>query len=208
MPFDKMKSKIAITLPEFTLLKHSDPRTQRYNEPYIVSLAVDANGKANPKIEWNHMPFPKVRVGGKVTMLGDGHLLYGPKNPGEFVAISVLFMECDKEIREFGKFLEGFLADKVVARIAKGIIAARPEAAAILGVLKELTQFLAGRLKENKDDELFRTEGTFLRDHPCPYHIDRAYTIANDYIEASISIVPLEKANKEGAPLKAITVKK
>ena len=49
------------------------------------------------------MPFPKVRPKSTVTMLGDGHLLYGPKQPGEFVALSVLMMESDADIRNTAK---------------------------------------------------------------------------------------------------------
>lgn len=55
--------KIAITIPKFTLLKHADSVFQRYNEPYITSFAIDASGSADPKIDFNFMPFPKVTEG-------------------------------------------------------------------------------------------------------------------------------------------------
>lgn len=69
MDFDKNKSKIAITIPRFALRKrHNEWFEGKYFEPYIVSMAVDAKGGQNPAIAFNLMPFPKVAVGGCVTM--------------------------------------------------------------------------------------------------------------------------------------------
>jgi len=169
MSFNPTTDKIAITIPKFTLKKNADPFIfGKYNEPYIVSLAVDEQGSANPVIDFNTMPFPKVKVGNTVSMLGDGHLLYGPKNPGQYVALSVLIMESDSDMRNLGGKIEEIVGSKAVELGIGAIIAANPGSAAILGILKELTQLVAGELKNNKDDELFRTEGTFLRDHPVP----------------------------------------
>ena len=47
-------------------------------------------------------------------MLGDGHLLYGPANPGEFVALSVLIMECDRDMRKLGEELDRVVKSKAV----------------------------------------------------------------------------------------------
>ena len=105
MPFNLEKDKIAIAIPKFTLLKHVDGILQRYNEPYIISITIDESGKADPKNDFNFMPFPKVAKGGTVTMLGDGHLVYGPKKPGEFVAISVLIMEKDNDIQKLDRVI-------------------------------------------------------------------------------------------------------
>ena len=206
MPFDPKKDKIAITIPRFTLLKHVDGILDRYNEPYILSMAVDASGKANPKIDFNCMPFPKVAQGGTVTMLGDGHIVYGPKNPGEFVALSVLIMESDKDMRQFGKSIEEVVKSTAVDLGIKSLVAANPGAAAVLAILKELTQLVAGFLKNNQDDELFRTEGTFLRGHAVPYHIDRSYEIGNEFVALHLSIVPLKTHNGEGPRPKGIAV--
>jgi len=60
------------------------------------------------------MPFPKVRKGATVRMLGDGHLLYGPANPGEFVAMSVLIMESDRDLRTLGDELDKIVKSKAV----------------------------------------------------------------------------------------------
>ncbi len=205
MSFDSTKDKIAITIPEFTLKKNADGFFNKYNEPYIVSLAVDESGKANPTIEFNFMPFPKVRHGNTVKMLGDGHLLYGPKNPGNFVAVSVLFMESDSDMRELGKGLEGIVKSKAAELGIGTLIKANPGSAAILGILKEATQLIAGILKNNKDDELFRIEGSFLRDHPTPYHVNRKYeNLGNDYIDVSMQVIPLSKPNGQGVTVTEI----
>lgn len=206
MPFDPTSDTIALTIPKFTLLKNSDGFLQKYNEPYIVSVAIDESGTANPAIDFNFMQFPKVAKGGTVTMLGDGHIIYGPKQPGQFVAVSILVMESDRDIRDLGQKLETIVQSKAIELGIGLVTAANPGAAGVLGALKELTVLISGFLKENKDDELFRTEGTFLRDHPVPYHINRSYERENDYIRLSLNVLPLQAANGEGPAPKAISI--
>ena len=204
--FDPNKDKIAITIPKFTLLKSSDNAFDRYNEPYIVSLAVDANGGGPSNIDFSALPFPKVARGGTVEMFGDGHLVYGPKNPGEFVAISILVMESDKEIRELGQAIEGIVQSKAVALGMNAVIAANPGAFGILGILKELTQLVSGMLQKNGDDELFRTEGSFLRGHSRPYHINEGYTRENDSVRLNLKVIPLQVSDGFGPTPKAISI--
>jgi hypothetical protein len=196
--FDPDNDKIAITIPSFTLLKHADAVFQRYNEPYIASVAIDATGAANPKIDFNFMPFPKVAAGGTVTMLGDGHIVYGPGNPGDFVAISVLVMESDQDMVDLGKRIEQVVQTKAVDLGIKTLVASDPGSSAVLAILKELTQWVAAVLKENKDDELFRTEGTFLRGHTVPYHINRSYAVGNDFVSLNLNVLPLRSSNGQG----------
>lgn len=206
MSFDPNQDSIAISIPKFTLLKHADAVFQRYNEPYITSVAIDAAGAADPKIDFNFMPFPKVAVGGTVTMLGDGHIVYGPRNPGEFVAISVLVMESDQEMVDLGKRVEQVVQTKAVDLGIKTLVASDPGSAAVLAVLKELTQWVAAVLKENKDDELFRTEGTFLRGHAVPYHINRSYEVGNDFVSLNLSVLPLRNNNGQGLAPKTLGI--
>lgn len=76
-----------------------------------------------------------------------------------------------------------------------------------MGILKELTQLVAGQLKENKDDELFRTEGTFLRDHAVPFHINRKYSnLGNDFVDMSLQILPLALSNGQGTTVEEIKI--
>lgn len=204
MPFDRNNSKIAITLPEFTLLKSADSFLERYSEPYIISFAIDKSEKASPEINFNFMPFPKVRKNTTVTMLGDGHLIYGPKNPGDFIAMSVIMMESDADMRERGEFIKKITKSKAANLGIKAVVAANPGSAAVVAMLKELTLFVASELAMNGDDELFKTEGAFLRDLPNPYHIDRSYKHRNDYVEVSIKIIALDEANGKGAATEKI----
>lgn len=205
MPFDPKKSKIAITIPYLKLLARADP-FQRYSEPYIVSLAVDEKDTKQKELAFNLMPFPKVRKGGTVRMLGDGHLVYGPANPGSFVALSILIMESDRDIRRLGGEVDNLVKSKAADLGVKAVLAANPGSAAVLGILKEMIQHIAGALKNNKDDELFRTDGTFLRDTPNPYHVNREYTHGNEWVELSVRIIPLEASNGQGAEVKKIKV--
>jgi hypothetical protein len=207
MTFDKNKDKIAVTIPYFKLLASSDGARKKnnfYNEPYVVSVAVDAQGKASPLLDFSTMPFPKVHKGQSVEMLGNGHLVYGPKNPGEFLAVSVLIMESDADVRARGERLERFVQSKAVELGLGAVMAANATAGSALAILKELTQFIAGWLKDNGDDELMRTEGTFLRDDVVPYHVNRRYQRANDFIDLAVQIIPLEASNGQGLPVKQL----
>ncbi len=206
MAFDPNTDNIAITIPEFTLKKDTEGWFDSYNEPYIVSMAVDESGKATPAIDFNVMPFPKVQAGDKVEMIGDGHIVYGPKNPGKFVALSILVMECDDDVRETGKTVKELVESKALELGLKAVIVANPGPAAVLGILKELTSFVAGQLEKNKDDKLFRLEGSFLRDHACPYHINRLYTRSNRYIELKTKVIPLSASNGEGKSVETLVL--
>jgi len=209
MAFDKMTQKIAITVPQFTLLKGSDGlfrKQHRYNEPYIVSFAIDESGEDTKSVKFNYMPFPKVKPGGSVIMLGDGHLVYGPKQPGDFAAVSILLMESDQDMRDLGKRIEDVARSKFVDLGLKMLLSVKPEAAGIIAVLKELTQLVSGALKNDGDDELFRTEGTFLRDLPNPYHVNREYRTGNDFVDLRLRILPMEKPNGQGAEVKILPV--
>jgi hypothetical protein len=170
----------------------------KYNEPYILSFAVDGNGANEPRIDFNFEPFYKVRPGDTVEMMGDGFLLYGPAQPGEFVALSVIVAESDKDVREKGTILKEFVQSKAVDLGIKSLIAANAGASAILAALKELTVFVSGLIEKNGDDKLLTYEGTFLRDTDNPYHINRKYSRKNDYVNLFVQIIPLENRNRQG----------
>lgn len=198
--FDAHNDPIAITIPRFKILKKADGPFQRRQEPYIISLAIDhRSGGANPAIDFNAIPFPNVLVGDEISMLGNGHMLYGPKNPGEWVALSVLFMESDRDIRAIGAETEAIANSKATQLAIKAILLAAPTYGTVVGVLKELTELIAKQLKSNRDDELFRTQGVFLRDHPIPFDINRSYVRSNQFIEAQFQILPLQRSNHQGA---------
>jgi len=70
-------------------------------------MSIDKSGANNPAIDFNILPFPRVGRGQVVSFDGQGHLIYGPKNSGEFLAYTIIFMESDKNVRDTGSFMEG-----------------------------------------------------------------------------------------------------
>lgn len=204
MSFNTKQDHIAVVIKEFTLKRKSEGFTDRYSEPYIVSIAIDEKGAASPSIEFNIMPFPKVRKGDRISFDGQGHLIYGPSNPGSFLAYSILFMESDRDLRETGGVVEEIMSSQAVEMGAKSLLLANPSYAAAADILQKLISLVAKRLKANKDDELYRRNGTLLRDVIPPYDILRTYTSENDYIQLQTAIIPLKDSNTLGSQTKRI----
>lgn len=202
--FNSKTDKIAVVIKEFTLLKRADGFLQRYSEPYIVSFAIDQSGAKNPAIDFNILPFPQVRKGDTIEFDGQGHLIYGPSNPGEFVAYSILFMESDQDIRNLGKTIESVVKSEATSIGIKALLTAVPTYGTAINVLSQLTTLVSKKMQENKDDELFRRNGTLLRDVTPAYDILRTYTGKNDFIETKVSIIPLLESNKLGKASKVI----
>ena len=216
MPFDPTNDKIAITVPRLTLNKESlgegfDPLFELgldgiYNEPYFVSLAIDAHGAKQRSLEFNYAEFPKVRKGDVVEMIGDGSLVYGPKNPGDFVAIGIAVFERDEDVRDFGKILKNLIDSKATELGLKAFLAANPGATAIANILRELLKLISATIAQNKDDFLLRTEGVFLRDTRVPYQVNRQFHRENEYVGIDVKVIPLEQANGQGPETRALNL--
>ncbi len=204
--FNPKTDKIAVVLKEFTLKKKSDPFYRKYSEPYIVSMAIDAEGANSPAIDFNVLSFPNVRKGDTIKFDGRGHLIYGPKNPGSFLAYTALFMENDKDIRDTGEMVEKIVKSEAVNLGIKAILAAQPTWATAMTILQKLSELVSIQLQKNKDDELYRRNGTLLRDVTPPYDILRTYIGENDFIKAHVGIIPLKESNKLGCPIKKVNL--
>jgi len=202
--FNREKDKIAVVIKEFTLLKRADGFLQRYSEPYIVSLAIDQAGANSLAIDFNILPFPNVKKGDTIEFDGQGHLIYGPSNPGEFVAYTILFMESDQDIRDLGKTIESIVKSEAMSIGVKALLTAVPTYGTAITVLTELTALVSKKMQENKDDELFRRNGTLLRDVTPAFDILRTYTGENDFIKTKVSIIPLSISNKLGKASRSI----
>ena len=202
--FNPLSDKIAVVVKEFTLKRKSEIFFDRYSEPYIVSMAIDEGGANNPSIDFNILPFPNVRKGDKISFDGQGHLIYGPDNPGQFLAYSILFMESDKDVRNFGKLVEDIMKSEAVKIGAKALLVAAPTYSTAITILQKLTEFIAVQLQENKDDELFRRNGTLLRDVIPAYDILRTYESENDFINTKTSVIPLTGSNMLGSQIKKV----
>ena len=202
--FNPHRDKIAVVLKEFTLKRKSDGLLDRFSEPYVVSMAIDENGAKSPAIDFNILPFPNVKKGDTVSFDGQGHLIYGPNNPGQFLAYSLLFMESDRDIRNFGQMVEDILTSEAINSSAKVLLAATPTYSTALNVLQKIAELTAIQLQKNKDDELFRRNGTLLRDVIPSYDILRTYKSENRFIQMQTSIIPLKESNQIGVQTKRI----
>jgi hypothetical protein len=204
--FNPRDDKIAIVIKEFTLLKSSEMFLDKDNEPYIVSFAIDQNGAQSADLGLNIMPFPNVREGDTVSFDGQGHLVYGPENPGEFVVYSLLFMESDQDLRDIGATIEAIAKSEAANIAMKAILIANPTYGTALSLLQKLTELVAKQMKKNKDDQLYRRNGTLLRDVVPPFDILRTYKGRNKFIECHTSIIPLMQSNDLGSHVKRIHI--
>ncbi|MCK4786452.1 MAG: hypothetical protein KAV87_22025 [Desulfobacteraceae bacterium] len=204
--FNPRDDKIAIVVKEFTLLKSSEIFLDKDNEPYIVSFAVDQDGAQSAAFDLNIMPFPNVMEGDTISFDGQGHIVYGPKNPGEFVVYSLLFMESDQDLRDLGATIEDIVKSEAANIAMKAILVANPTYGTALALLQKLTELVAKQMKRNKDDQLYRRNGTLLRDVTPPFDILRTYKGRNKFIECHTSIIPLMQSNNLGSQMKRIHI--
>jgi hypothetical protein len=202
--FDPMNDKIGVVVKSFTLKRKSEFFLDRFSEPYIVSMAIDEKGAHETEIDFNVLPFPNVRKGDTVSFDGQGHLIYGPKNPGQFLAYSILFMESDQDVRDFGVTMEDILKSEAVNIGAKALLKAAPTYSTAFSILQNLGNLIAKQLQKNKDDELYRRNGTLLRDVKPAFDILRTFESENDFIKTKTSIIPLDISNEMGVQTKAI----
>ncbi|OAB56187.1 hypothetical protein AY599_04110 [Leptolyngbya valderiana BDU 20041] len=206
-PFDKTRDNIAVVLKRFTLKKLSENFLDSGKaEPYIVSVAIDSNSLTVPAIHFNALPFPNVRKGDTVSFDGQGHLIYGPAHPGAFVAYSILFMESDSNLRKLGTVVEDVVRSHASNAGLKATLAAGLSSALAATLVGNLIGVVAGALKHNKDDELFRRSGTLLRDVTPAFDILRTYESGNEYIDCQTAIVPLRVSNHLGTSVRRVTL--
>jgi hypothetical protein len=194
MDFDPQKDPIAIAIPAFRLPRGTDGPLSRYQEPYIVSLAIDESGIVAPEpvLHLNSLYFPKVKRWTWVNFGGQGRLVYGPRNPGSFVCYSVLFMENDSEVRQLGQTVEIILKSPEARGILDTFATVAESTYQVASlVLSQLTGLIAGLLQQNQDDELGRFEGTFFRDFQPPYNTGDQFTHENDFITCPVRVIAL-----------------
>lgn len=206
MSFDKSSDNIAVVIKEFRLRKDAETNIFDWdNEIGVVSVAVDESGlQTGAVLDLNAKPFPMVKQGDRITFDGQGHLLYGPKNPGSFLVYSMLFFECADDTRELGEFIEEIVKSEAVNIGTKAVLAASPAAGAVVSALTSLVSVIAARMKKAENRELYRRNGTLFRDVKPPYDILRSYYSNNEWIDVTTSIVPLEHSNNLGLQPKQI----
>jgi hypothetical protein len=207
MTFDRNNSKIAITVPSFTFkqgasnLLLEDVTDLIYSEPYLVTVATDSKGVIQNALNFNFAEYLNVRRGGTINMIGNGHLVYGPDNPGDYVAISVLLMESNRDARVTGDEIASIVKSEAVEM---GLIqkiadeAMNPKLDVTLKLMNQLLGYVATRLQDSKDKYLFRTEGIFFKDTPVPYEVNRQFVTGNEFADITIQVIPLDTPNGQG----------
>lgn len=210
MLFNPQSDPIAITVPRLAIVKTYAPNPIEAifegttSEPYLVTLAVDANNVVQKSLELNMACYPNMRPMSAVDMLGHGHLVYGPRNPGAFVTASILVMESDRDINEVGATLEDLLGSEAAKLGVKALMAANPGATAIISIVQKLAELLGRRLRANKDDHLLTVHGTYLQGAMVPYDVNRMSTHKNDYVEIAVKCMPLSEPNGQGPSARTI----
>lgn len=204
MTFNKDTDKIAITVPAFTFKKGAgsifleDISDLIYSEPYLVTLAIDSQNFNQKALNFNFAEFPNIRRGGTVEMLGNGHLVYGPKNPGDFVAVSVLLMESSRDSKDLGQDIKDIAESEVVDLARSSLATVDLNMSVVLKLMQELSKLVAKRLQNSKDTYLLRTEGVFLKDTSVPYSVNRQFTTNNEFADLTVKVIPLQESNKQG----------
>jgi hypothetical protein len=211
MTFDRNNDKIAITVPSFTFKRGAssilfeDITDLIYSEPYLVTVAIDGNGVNQNALNFNFAEYLNVRRGGTVNMIGNGHLVYGPGNPGDYVAISVLLMESNRDARAKGEEIEDIVKSKaeethIVQEIAKSIaeLAGGNKLGVPLKLMQGLLGHVATHLQASKDKYLFRTEGIFFKNTRVPYDVNRQFVSGNEFADLTIQVIPLDEPNGQG----------
>jgi hypothetical protein len=213
MTFDRNSDKIAITVPSFTFKKGAasilfeDITDLIYSEPYLVTVAIDSNGVTQNALNFNFAEYLNVRRGGTVNMIGNGHLVYGPENPGDYVAISVLLMESNRDARVTGDEIASIVKSKAVEMaITQSIanLAANTRLDVPLKLMQQLSGYVATRLQESKDKYLFRTEGIFFKNTAVPYEVNRQFISGNEFADLTIQVIPLDVPNGQGPTTETI----
>ncbi|MGH1346274.1 MAG: hypothetical protein ACRBN8_32205 [Nannocystales bacterium] len=136
--------------------------------------------------------------GDTVEMLGDGHLVYGPANPGEWVAVSVLLMESDAGIRRAGVSLNSLVSSAAQEAGLKALLSSNPTVLAVGTAVEVVANLVSQTLMANRDDSLLRVQGAFLRGGSVPYDINRKFTRRNRTAALDVKVIPLRSANGQG----------
>jgi len=204
--FNPLEDKIAVVVKDFTLKKKGEGWFNKYSEPYIISMAIDQSGANNPAIDCNIQPYPKVKKDELVSFDGVGHLVYGPKNPGEFLVYSVTFMESDQDIRTAANTIEGIIKSEAIKIGAKALLVANPTYSTAVQLIGKIGSVVIDCMKKNKDDELFKRNGTLLRGTVPAYNIKETFPSENAFIKTNIAVMPLISANSIVDNSKKITL--
>lgn len=208
--FSPVNDKIAVMLRSFTIKKRIGVGDNKYSEPYFVTIAIPQNKKFEFKnVEFATKFYPKTRRNAKIEALADGIQIFGPANPGEFLAFCVLVMESDEDVRQAGELLDVTLKSGFADAAFAALGTINPTVALATQLTETLAKLIANQMRKNKDDQIFLTSGTLLRDvmggKSLPFHINEVMKPCNDFVDLEIQIFPVSSSNK--SKKKTFTIK-
>ncbi len=159
------------------------------NEVYILCMGIDQSLKPQNIVEesaplisdtfkkYNKYSivsvspvFRNIKRGDKLSLHGDGLLLYGPKDPGGKVAMHCAIMESDDAARNFSKKLEEGIKHSGLFGVIDNALSmgslASPQVAAITAAARFAFETVTYFLKEDGDDVIstFHYSSTFRKE--------------------------------------------
>ena len=131
-----------------------------------------------------------------MPILGDGHYVYGPANPGEWVEVSISVMESDLSDTANRELFAELVRAVANTRRLKPLLTIHPALGFVGKALEEIAESAARYLSKGADDTLLHTSGVFLRDsHDGPFRIGAPQTVSNASVEFELNVIPLPAAN-------------
>jgi len=205
--------KMAVWCKEIKLKKFG--RVEVKNEVYFLCLGIDQNLKPQNNIpdslhlisdtfkSYNKYSvasvspiFRNIRRGDSLPILGDGLLLYGPKDPGGKIALHGAVMESDDRSRDLGKTIEEGLKHAglfsiIDKTLAQGSLSA-PQMSVITAAARFAFETVTYFLKRDGDDVIstFHYSSTYQKDR-AGYALPpdgRMFTYSDRYVDVSLDV--------------------
>lgn len=140
--------------------------------------------------------FHNIRRGDSLSILGDGLLLYGPKDPGGKIALHGAVMESDDGTRDIGKTIEegishSGLFNVIDKALAMGSLAA-PQVSTITAASRFAFETVTYFLKRDGDDVVstFHYSSTYQEDrggYATPEE-GELFTYSDRYVDISLDV--------------------
>lgn len=141
--------------------------------------------------------FRNIRRGDSLPILGDGLLLYGPKNPGGKVALHAAIMESDDRTRDISKRLQEGIEHaglfKMIDQIVSTGSLAAPQVAAITAAARFAFETVTYFLKQDGDDVVstFHYSSTYKKERRGYARPPKGkyFEYADRYVEVFLDVV-------------------
>lgn len=161
----------------------------------IAVVAVTADDLGKTPFELKLQTFQSVRAGQQIDFGDAGVTVYRNDPQGtipRYIEYRILAVELDSEIRDAGKWLDELESDPNYKAVRDALIAAvgvaQPQIGVIAAGVDLLLQFVAGRLKANRDDQLIFVAGSYNTKIDRIRQGTRAAYYGTDYAQLAYSV--------------------